>query len=366
MIFPRNGILGIGLCVLLSGCASFGEDIPPEWVLAPQKAYPVEYYLVGMGEGKSRDQAENRAYASVARIFSAQVQAKSLDHEFYIIKERNSRSTVQRDLYLDRRIQVTTNKLLERVYVLESWYRKRDQQFFVLAGLDRRHMEKVFVQRLRETDRQIQSSVVQGRTHSQKIERIRGYKHALRLLSQRTTVNADLQVIRLNAKGVDPPVFPEVLQQELQEFISRHLVIEVVFEGENHKDLEKAIWEELMREGLVGSVKISHPSAKGAHVDISIVGIGRLWAIDVPDPLFRYVRWCGDAQVQEMDSNRLLGVISRTGREGHITEKEARVRASHTMQKIISQEVVRIFTQSAFNATPNVSQIPNIPKACPQ
>ena len=70
------------------------------------------------------------------------------------------------------------------------------------------------------------------------------------------TVNADLQMIRLNAKGVDPPVFPEVLQQELQEFVSRHMVIEVVFEGANHKDLEKAVWEALMQEGLVGSVEI--------------------------------------------------------------------------------------------------------------
>ena len=91
MLFPRNGILSIWLCVLTSGCASFETEIPPEWVLAPQKTYPVDQYLVGMGEGQSRDQAEKRAYASVARIFSAKVQAKSLDHELYTIKERNSR-----------------------------------------------------------------------------------------------------------------------------------------------------------------------------------------------------------------------------------------------------------------------------------
>ena len=158
---------------------------------------------------------------------------------------------MQRDLYLEQQTQVTTTKLLEIVHVLKSWYRKRDRQFFVLAGLDRRHIEKVLLQRLRETDRKIKSSLMQGRTHSQKIQRVRGYKQALRLLSQRTTVNADLQVIRLNAEGVGPPVFPEELQNELQEFVSRHMVVEVVFEGENHKDLEKAIWEELMREGLV-------------------------------------------------------------------------------------------------------------------
>ena len=366
MLFPRNGILSIWLCVLTSGCASFETEIPPEWVFAPQKMYSVDHYLIGLGEGQSRDQAEKRAYASVARIFSAKVQAKSLDHELYTIQERNSRSTVQRDVYLDQHIQVTTTKLLENVHVLESWYRKTDHQFFVLAGLDRRHIEKVLVQRLRETDRKIQASLIQGRTHSQKIERVRGYKHALRLLSQRMMVNADLQVIRVNAKGVAPPVFPEVLQKELQEFVSRHMVIEVVFEGENHKDLEKAILEEMMREGLVASVKLSHQSANGANVDVMIVGIGRLWTMDLPDPSFRYVRWCGDAQVQEMDSKRLLGVISRTGREGHITEQEARIRASHMMQKVISKEVVRIFTQSAFDKTSDASQGPNIPKACPQ
>jgi hypothetical protein len=67
-----------------------------------------------------------------------------------------------------------------------------------------------------------------------------------------------------------------------------------------------------------------------------------------------------------LNSKRLLGAISRTGREGHITEKEARVRASHTMQNIISKEVVRIFTQSAFDKTSDASLSLNISKACPQ
>jgi len=54
MIFPRNGMLSIWLCVFIGGCASFGKEIPPEWVLAPQKTYPVNDYLVGMGEGNRR------------------------------------------------------------------------------------------------------------------------------------------------------------------------------------------------------------------------------------------------------------------------------------------------------------------------
>jgi hypothetical protein len=58
-------------------------------------------------------------------------------------------------------------------------------------------------------------------------------------------------------------------------------------------------------------------------------------------------------------------VISRSGREGHITEKEAQVRASKVMQEVISQEVARLLTQSVFSAEPESSNSQNIPNACP-
>ena len=87
MRFSRNEIFGCWLFILIGGCAWFGPEAPPEWILAPHSVYPAKQFLTGMGEAKSRAQAERRAYAAVARVFSANVKAQSMDRESYAIQE---------------------------------------------------------------------------------------------------------------------------------------------------------------------------------------------------------------------------------------------------------------------------------------
>lgn len=359
IFIPLVGVL------VLSGCWFRSSPIPPDWVLTPQTAYPAGRYLVGLGEGSTRDQAEKRAYAAVARIFSANVQAKSLDQESYSLKETNGQSSTQRTLQIDHLTQVTTTKLLENVKVLESWYRTPDQQFFILAGLDRHQTEKVLLDRLSDLDLTIEGLVTQGRTHPQKIHRIQGYKQALALLQQRTVMNTDLRVIRASGEGMLPHYTRQELQSEFIDFVANHLVISVAMEGENHEELERAIWEGLKREGLLASAREGTSMMPGTQADVSISGTGRLWIVDLPDPLFRYVRWCGDVQIRETESTRLIGVISRSGREGHITEHEARIRAGKVMQDVISKEVARLLTQSVFSAETDLSNSRSFPSSCP-
>ena len=359
----RYSMLGL---LVLAGCWFHGTPQSPEWVLAPHMAYPSDQYLVGMGEGESRDQADKRAYAAVARIFSAKVQAQSLDRESFSLKETDDLSTTQRELSIDHMTKVTTKKLLENVKILESWYRETDRQFFVLAGLDRKQAERVLLERLSDLDLKIEGSVIQGRTHPQKIQRSRGYKHALTLLQQRAAITDDLRVIRLSGEGVPPPYSVHQIRNEVMNFVANHVVIALAIEGESHEELERAIWEGLKDEGLLASARRPEPGMSGTQADLIISGTGRLWTVDLPDPLFRYVRWCGDIQIRETDSDRLVGVVSRSGREGHITEREARVRASTTMQEILSKEVARILTQSVLMEQSASSNVRKVSQACPQ
>lgn len=346
--------------LMLSGCW-FRNTPPPEWILTPQKAYPTDRYLVGMGEGSTRDQAEKRAYAAVARIFSANVQARSLDQESYSLTETNDQSSTHRTLRIDHDTQVTTTKLIENVKVLEAWYRTLDQQFFVLAGLDRHHTETLLVERLDDLDATIERLVAQGRSHPQKFHRIQGYKQALVLLQQRKVMNTDLRVIRASGEGILSSYTSPQIQREFMDFVAQHLLISVAIKGEYHEDLERAILEGLKQEGLLGSPA----SSKSSEIaDLAIVGQGQFWTVNLPDPLFKYVRWCGDIDIYENPSHHLIGVISETGREGHVTEKEARIRASKVMQEVISKKIARLLTRSVFSAEPDSSQSQSVPNAC--
>ena len=350
-----------GVCILAGGCSWFGREIPPEWIMSPHQAYPVERYLTGIGEAESRAQAEKRAYAAVARVFSAQVNTQSMDHETYSIQESGVGSQTRRELQLDQRTQVTTSKALENVQILDLWYQPSTRHFWALAGLDRQQAEKAILERLQEWDTKIENMIHQGRTHPQKIQRIRGYKEAMILLADRDTLNTDLRVIRTSGDSLQSSYRIPEIQREFMDFVAQNLVISVAIEGEYHEDIERAILEGLKQEGLLG-----HPAdSKSSEVaDLAIVGQGQFWVVNLPDPLFKYVRWCGDIDIYENPSHRLIGVISETGREGHVTEREARIRASKVMQEVISKEIARLLTRSVFSTEPDPSQSQRVPNAC--
>ena len=350
-----------GVCILAVGCSWFGRETPPEWIMSPHQEYPVERYLTGIGEAESRAQAEKRAYAAVARVFSAQVNTQSMDHETYSIQESGVGSQTRRELQLDQRTQVTTSKALENVQILDLWYQPSTRHFWALAGLDRQQAEKAILERLQEWDTKIENMIHQGRTHPQKIQRIRGYKEAMILLADRDTLNTDLRVIRTSGDSIPSSYRIPEIQREFMDFVAQNLVISVAIEGEYHEDIERAILEGLKQEGLLG-----HPAdSKSSEVaDLAIVGQGQFWVVNLPDPLFKYVRWCGDIDIYENPSHRLIGVISETGREGHVTEREARIRASKVMQEVISKEIARLLTRSVFSTEPDPSQSQRVPNAC--
>ncbi|MDR4496172.1 MAG: LPP20 family lipoprotein [Nitrospirales bacterium] len=354
--------LTLWLSIFGGGCAWFAGESTPEWIRSPHQSYPPERYLTGIGEAESREQAERRAYAAVARVFSAKVKAQSMDHERYSLQESGESHQTRRELQLDHRMQVTTNKVLENVKVLDIWYQPSTRHFFAFAGLDRQQAEQSIVERLQDWDVKIENMLDQGRTHPQKIQRIRGYKQAITLLANRDVLNADLRVIRASGESLPSSYRISQIQREFTDFVAKELVISVTIEGDDHEDIERAILEGLKQEGLLGhTAKVASWETE----DLAIVGQGHLWNLDIPDPLFTYVRWCGDIDIYENPSHRLIGVISETGREGHITEQEARVRANSAMQRVLSHEVARLLTQSFFDEESAALNKLQKPKACP-
>ncbi len=68
----------------------------------------------------------------------------------------------------------------------------------------------------------------------------------------------------------------------------------------------------------------------------------RLWPLDVKVPQFRYVRWCTDAVIHELPAQRMIGAVSKGGKEGHLTEREATAKAVRVMQQEFSSDLAHL------------------------
>ena len=326
------------------GCAT---NSPPAWTIGESEEFPSKQYLVGVGEGDSRTVAEERAYAAVARIFKANIEAQARDSETYSIEETNGTANTTRQLTLGHVTQVSTKEVLKNVTVLDTWNQPEKKQFYVLAGMDRSKAENTLHSQISEWDETVDKEVTEGRTADNKLSKIRGYKRAIKLLDLREDANRKLQIVRLDGSGMPAPYRREELKSELDNYLMNNLVVAIKITGADEPQIRRALLEGLSREGLLsvrkgGNSSSSPPStnlANGTEADLLIQGTAKLWKMDLPDPLFVYVRWCSDIQVIEPAKHRIIGIVSRSGREGHITLDEANARASKVMQAAVTSDV---------------------------
>jgi hypothetical protein len=352
---------------LLSGC-SFGQP-KPSWIDGVSAEYPAGQYLTGVGEGENRAAAEDRAYAAIARIFKAEVSAQSKDWESYLVVEQRGSSHDERRLALDQLTRVSTDKVLENAKIVDRWYDAKKNLHYALGGMQRAQAEIALTERMSDLDHAIQSDVEEAHRTSDKLAKVRALRRAARNLVLRETYNADMRVVRVTGQGTAAAYRVDELTRELEEYLSSNLVLGVSVTGDHVEPVQRALIEGLIKEGLRVSAMSSSveagAAAAPAGAELLIRGMVRVWPIDVRDPQFTYVRWCSDFEVVDLAGQQIVGAISKGGKEGHLSEREATAKAIRVMQQDLSADVAKAIAAHVYGE----SELPTEairPAGCPR
>ena len=346
MFVSRAGMLLMGVAAL-SGCAWFGGHTQPDWVEGVSAVYPSGQYLVGVGQAESRAVAEDRAYAAVARIFKAEVSAHAKDWESYLVIEQRGQSSAERRLTLDNLTRVSTDKVLENVQIVDRWVDVQKGFHYALAGMHRPQAETSFMERITDLDRSIRDDVEEAHHPSDTLAKVRALRRAARNLVLRETYNADLRVIRPSGQGIAASYRVSELTHELEQFLATNLVLAVAMAGDQAEPMQRALMEGLLKEGLQvtsrgwGGDRSMDGDSSGSSPELLVRGVVRIWPIDVRDPQFKFVRWCSDFEVVNVSSQRVVGALSKGGKEGHLSEREAIAKAVRVMQQAFSTDVAK-------------------------
>ena len=353
------------------GCSWFGGQAKPGWIDGGSKDYPAAQYLTGVGQGNTRAVSEDQAYAALARIFKAEVSAQSKDWESYLVVESRGQSHDERRLTLDNLTRVSTDKVLENVKIIDRWYDREKGFHYALAGMDRSQAEAAFLERIAELDRSVQSDVEEARRSAEKLAKVRGLRRAIHSLILREAYNADLRVIKQSGQGTASAYRVQELTHELEVFLSTNLVVGVQVTGDHAEPVQGALTEGLIKEGLqvVGHAVAGKLPSSGNGPEIGpevlVRGIVHVWPIDVGDPRFTYARWCSDFEVLDVTTQRVVGVLSKGGKEGHLSQREATAKVVRVMQQDMSTEVARAIAAHIYGETELPSQAIS-PAGCPQ
>jgi len=343
------------LCIVLTGCgARFLSKPVPGWISGPSTEYPPDRFLNGVGQAQSRERAEKHAYAAIAKVFRAKVMVQDRDIESYVTPDSGSSARSTHAIDIDRRIEVSTDKVLENVRIAEIWHDKKSDTHFVLAVMNLDIAGARLRARVRELDENITHYVEKSRNpgpFNGSLQRVKHLHAAISDLDLRKTYIADLRVIRPTAVRGDAPYEISKLRSELSRLFAEHIVIAVEVTGDEAELVRRAVVEGLLREGLPVTsdrLDLSKPASRlrgeaGATAGPNLVvrGKAEFWPVMVPDPVFTFVRWCTDFVVVEMDTRRVIGALSHSGKEGHLSFDEAKRRALSSMQPILTTALAK-------------------------
>lgn len=346
----RAVMLLAGSALAVAACGWMNGKPRPAWLDGPHADYPPTQYLIGVGQGDNRNTAADQAYAAVARIFKAEVAAQAKDWESYLLVEQPGSARTERRLALDHVTNVSTDKVLENVRILDTWYDKHKGLHYALAGMSRPQAETALLERMAALDQSIEADLEEARRTTDKLAKVRALRRAVRTLVLREAHNADLRVIRVSGHGAVSRYRVGELSQELDQFLAAQLALAVQMTGDQAEPSQRALTEGLLREGL----HVVTPDAAGAGVAPALLvrGAAQIWPIAVRDPYFSYVRWCSAFDVIDTASQRVVGALSRGGKEGHLTEREAMAKAIRVMQQHVSSDVAKAIAAYIFGEAP--------------
>ena len=348
------------LALLIAACV--GTPKAPDWVEGTKAAtYPDDQFLIGVGQADAKPAAEERAYAAVSRIFKAEVSSQAKDWESYLTLEKRGNVQTERRLTLDSVTKVSTDKLLENVKIAETWRDQKTGLHSALAVMNRAAAQASFRSKIAELDETIGRDVKDVRGASDKYLKMRGLRRAIRTLIARDTYNSDLRVVT-GGRGVATDYSVAGLTGELEKLLNESIVVAVEVKGDQAEAVRQAVMEGLTREGL--PVTARNASGDAGSADLLVKGEARLWPADLPDPRFRYVRWCADFIILNQADQRVLGSVARSGREGHLNIPEATGRALKSLQQEVSSALAKSLAEHIFGDPPSDSA--PAPAACPK
>ena len=332
----------LSLFCLLVACA--GSPKTPDWVNgARASAYPDHQFLIGVGQGESRPVAEQRAYAALARIFKADVTSQTKDWESYLNLERTGSNRIDRRLFVEMITKVSTDKLLENVRIADTWKEPGRDVYSALAVLERGSTGAALSRRISELDDAIARDIEDSRHTPDKLVKLQEMHRAARNLMTRDSLNSDLRIV--SERSLPRRFSLPELTADLQKFVNDNLIVLVDVTGDQADAVRQAVIGALLREGLP---VVERLSGEMTVPDLIVRGDTRLWPAELPDPRFRYVRWCADFTFVIPQSQRIVGSIARSGREGHLNYREASNRALSALKQEASAAVAKVINEQLY------------------
>lgn len=316
----------IGIFLLLAtGCAPKA----PDWIAGHSPDYPQDAWLIGVGSAEKRLDAEDRARAAIARIFSVSIQSTQTSSESVWLNRLTSGERSGYEQQASSTLTSTTNRVLSGVRIADVW-EKQPHEIYALAVLDRSRTAHPLRQELAEIDLSIRQDLTRAKKQTTAIERLASYLRALQRYERRRQLAADLAILVPSGYVAAAPI-PAAELAGRAEKAAAAIRLSLQLEGDENGVVEGAMISALAKLGLVPRIKGKGDMQIDARIHLeSYEGNGTLhWILATVETRFL------------LPDGQPLDALRSTVREGSQVESRARILALEKIGDALATAVVR-------------------------
>lgn len=318
------------ICVYLSlsaglfintGCATFSGNKAPDWVSNPKSIYPESEFLATVGEGDTRQAAENSADAKLSRIFESRIESD----ERITDTVRETTTTFERAMDFSADINILSSQTLINIQHAEAW---KDElgRYHAVAYINRRETAGIYRDKITEQTARVNFLRANGATTYDLLKRYATFRAANFHAAEAEALLRQLKVIHPNSiPDMTPSYTMNQLRKELAD-TARQIKVSISVDGDEDERMTGTIEEFITSYGFaVGSEPTLNIKAD---VDVSDTGEREQGLVFVRyELLLRITDEKGDVVIS----------VRNKGREAHKTLDQARTRSLRTLEDVIKQ-----------------------------
>jgi hypothetical protein len=318
------------LSVLVFSCAGSPKtQTPPLWVTDTEKVYPDRDWLVVVEAEQDAKLAERAAVTRLAQVFRVDlVSVTSANRQFaetlISVKGKSRLITSQSNAIAQELTSISAVSGLIGLQV-ESWSNSHGRSY-ANARMNRKECSARYSAMIRENEKVIGGLIEEAEKNPRTFEAFQmlnlAYSFAVVTdnLQSLLTVLDPSSISRLaygNAEAV----------KSLAQSVGRSIVVTVRVNGDNSGRIEKAFTESLNSRGFRTSAAGDNPYVLAASFQLEDV--------DLKNPSNKFARYTLNYSLKDRGGVELFS-SSDNGREGHLTESEARQRAIRAAEQHIA------------------------------
>lgn len=311
----------------------------PDWIRGKSMMYPDEFYIVGVGSGDTRQEAESMARAQIAEVFSVDIKSDISISRSETLRSRQGKTTAESRELTRSKLDVGLKKTLEGTEIAGVWRNPKDATYHALAVLDREKASLKMSERIHELDDEIVRLGKKVDTTMGKVNKLKLMLLRRSLMTDRLSLGADYRIVSASGKTIELPYSYEKENSEIVEFLRNKFVIGIAGSGAGSDVITQTATDLFTRKGFA----VDRTGGKLA--DLLIKVSSSIDPSSEPIGDWYYCRWHLELNATDASNGEVILSSSENGKSGQLTGDDSKRRAVYDMNKKVTSMANRLLNK---------------------